>query len=82
MASKLPDYIASATPIPQNARAPWYKNTAQTYAGIMLWFVFWQAVPTGGDNFAGGILANGLIVAFLALTAGLPLLLKRRRRRR
>ena len=74
MASKLPDYVASAVPIPQNARAPWYKNTAQTYAGIMLWFVFWKAVPMGSgadgiSAFAGGTLSHGLIVAFLALIA-------------
>ena len=57
MASNLPDYVASATPIPQEARAPWYKNTAQTYAGIMLWFVFWSAVPLG-DRFEGGAISS------------------------
>jgi len=74
MASELPDYVASAEPIPQGDRAPWYKNTAQTYAGIMLWFVFWKAVPLGAGEgglsaFAGGTLAEGLGVAFLALIA-------------
>ncbi len=68
MASQLPDYVASATPIPAEARAPWYKNTAQTYAGIMLWFVFWKAIPLGGGA-AGGTLSHGLAVAFLALIA-------------
>jgi cytosine permease len=57
-------------------RAAWFKNTAQTYAGIMLWFVFWHQVPLGaglGDAghsaFAGGTLAQGLGVAFLGLIA-------------
>ena len=42
MASNLPDYVASAQPVPLANRVPWYKSTAQTYAGIMLWFVFWH----------------------------------------
>ncbi|NQT51310.1 cytosine permease [bacterium] len=75
MASQLPDYVASAQPVPQANRSPWYKNTAQTYAGIMLWFVFWNQVPLGQalpgaggwSNFAGGTLAQGLGVAFLGL---------------
>jgi len=73
MASELPDYVASAQPVPQDARAPWYKNTAQTYAGIMLWFVFWHEVPMisglggGVSAFAGGALAQGIGVALLGL---------------
>ena len=39
---QLPGYITSAVPNPKDKRAPWYKNTAPTYAGIFLWFVFWQ----------------------------------------
>ena len=76
MASALPDYVASAQPVPQDARAPWFKNTAQTYAGIMLWFVFWHEIPMGSalgsgghSAFAGGTLAHGLGVAFLGLIA-------------
>jgi cytosine permease len=61
MASSLPDYVASARPVPMDQRVPWFKSTAQTYAGIMLWFVFWQDVPSGVT------LANGLIVAFAGL---------------
>jgi purine-cytosine permease-like protein len=75
MASNLPDYVAAARPIPQGDRAPWYANTAPTYAGIMLWFVFWHEVPLGSvlqagkpySQFAGGTLAQGLGVAFLGL---------------
>ena len=74
----LPNYLASAKPNPATNRAPWYKNTAQVYAGIMLWFVFWSQVPLGRglsdkaagySGFAGGTLAQGLGVAFLGLIA-------------
>jgi cytosine permease len=74
----LPSYLASAKPNPAQNRAPWYKNTAQVYAGIMLWFVFWNQIPLGsglGEKapgyslFAGGTLAQGLAVAFLGLIA-------------
>jgi len=69
---KLPSYLASASPNPAANRAPWYKNTAQVYAGIMLWFVFWQQIPLGAgadgySKFAGGTLAQGLGVALLGL---------------
>ena len=74
MASKLPDYVASAKALPMSARVPWYKSTAQTYAGVMLWFVFWSQVPFGGSKaaegyslFAGGMLGQGLGVAIVAL---------------
>ena len=40
--SELPSYVTAAKPVPQANRVPWYKSTAQTYAGIMLWFVFWD----------------------------------------
>ena len=77
MASNLPDYVASARPLPMGARAAWYKSTAQTYAGVMLWFVFWHQVPLGAEVvkdsgyslFAGGTLAQGLGVALLGLIA-------------
>ncbi len=66
MASVLPDYVATAKPVPPNNRVAWYKCTAQTYASIMLWFVFWQDIPTGGGAL-GGTLAQGLTVAFSGL---------------
>ncbi len=66
MAANLPDYIASAQPVPQANRVAWFKSTAQTYAGIMLWFVFWQDVPKG-TGLAGGTLAHGLGVALLGV---------------
>ncbi len=46
--ASLPSYVAAAQPVPKDKRAPWFKTTAQTYAGIMLWFVFWESVPTSG----------------------------------
>jgi len=77
MASNLPGYVASAKPVPAGDRVPWYKSTAQTYAGIMLWFVFWHEVPMGSAlnaklapgfaGTAGGTLAQGLVVALLGL---------------
>jgi len=65
----LPSYISSANPSPKANRAPWYKNTAPTYAGIMLWFVFWLGATdfkTAGSVFAHGV---GLPLVSLALAA-------------
>jgi cytosine permease len=57
-----------AKPNPPQNRAPWYKNTAPTYAGIFLWFVFWSQAPTGGaPTIAGGVLSQGIGVALLGL---------------
>ncbi|MFV1965768.1 MAG: hypothetical protein ACC628_10125 [Pirellulaceae bacterium] len=75
MASALPAYVASTKPVPQADRVPWFASTAQTYAGIMLWFVFWHEVPLGSvlqpgkpySEFAGGTLSQGLPVAFVGL---------------
>jgi len=75
MSNGLPDYLKAAKPNPMENRAPWYKNTAQTYAGIMLWFVFWNEVPVGSglkagtpySGFAGGVLSQGLGVALFGL---------------
>ncbi|MEN6333433.1 MAG: cytosine permease [Phycisphaerales bacterium] len=64
----LPSYLSMAKPNPPTNRAPWYKNTAPTYAGIFLWFVFWGgAASAGGTAVAGGILSQGVGVALLGL---------------
>ena len=64
----LPDYVSMAKPNPVANRAPWYKNTAPTYAGIFLWFVFWSQAPSGGSASApGGVLSQGIGVALLGL---------------
>ena len=63
--SSLPSYISGATPNPQATRAPWYKNIAPTYAGIFLWFVFWQDAVNAPNQ--GGMLSQGIGWAFLSL---------------
>ena len=63
----LPDYVRMAKPNPAANRAPWYKNTAPTYAGIFLWFVFWSQAPSGGGASPGGVLSQGVGVALLGL---------------
>jgi len=63
--SPLPGYITSATPNPATNRAPWYKNTAPTYAGIFLWFVFWQDAVNAPNQ--GGLLSCGVGWALLSL---------------
>ena len=69
--SSLPSYIAAAKPVPAANRAAWYKTIAPTYAGVMLWFVFWQDIVGGGDKHVGpgGILSMGLGTAFVGLVA-------------
>jgi cytosine permease len=37
----LPDYIAKSSPNPPQNRAPWYANTAPSYAGVFLWIAFY-----------------------------------------
>ena len=66
MPSNVPDYIASAKPVPLAQRQPWYKNTAPTYAGIMLWFVFWDGIVASSPT-PGGTLAAGIGVALLGI---------------
>jgi len=63
----LPSYLSMAKPNPAENRAPWYKNTAPTYAGIFLWFVFWSQMSSGGGQSPGGILSKGIGVALLGL---------------
>jgi len=63
----LPDYVSMAKPNPAQNRAPWYKNTAPTYAGIFLWFVFWNKMASGGSDAPGGVLGQGIGAAILGL---------------
>src|SRR5215467_6335069 len=49
----LPDYIDKASPRPPSSRAPWYTNTAPTYAGVFLWIGFYQSIANGTLNRAG-----------------------------
>jgi cytosine permease len=59
--SAVPSYLECAKPNPAANRAPWYKNTAPTYAGIFLWFVFWSYSLASGTP--GGMLSAGVGVA-------------------
>jgi cytosine permease len=70
MASNLPDYLAAAKPVPQAGRVPWYMSIAQTYAGVMLWFVFWQGLAKCDFAGPGGTLSAGLGVALLGILIG------------
>lgn len=83
----LPDYLAKATPNPTSNRAPWYSNTAPSYAGIFLWITFYQAIAQGTLDKAGvagsliaivvaGVLSYALyyyVPAMLGMRTGYPL---------
>jgi cytosine permease len=62
----LPGYISNTAPNPISNRAPWYKNTAPTYAGIFLWIVFYREIAAGTLDLAGvGLCLLALLVAGL-----------------
>jgi cytosine permease len=63
--NQLPSYISNAASNPAQNRAPWYKNTAPTYAGIFLWFVFWQDAANASNQ--GGMLSQGIGMALISL---------------
>src|SRR5260370_12547330 len=85
--TSLPSYIAKAVPNPSSNRAPWYKNTAPSYAGIFLWVAFYQGLA--GDTLAhagplfcilslavAGLLSFALyyyVPAMLGMKTGYPL---------
>jgi cytosine permease len=83
----LPDYIAKATPNPAQNRAPWYANTAPSYAGIFLWIGFYNAIAIGTITHAsiglsltalavGGLLSYAFYYyapAMLGMKTGYPL---------
>src|SRR3954451_18204654 len=83
----LPDYISKAVPNPPSNRAPWYKNTAPTYAGVFLWVVFYREIAAGTLDMAGvglsllalliaGLISYGLfyyIPGLLGMRTGYPL---------
>jgi cytosine permease len=62
----LPDYLRKASPNPAANRAPWYINTAPSYAGIFLWIAFYQQMANGTLTAAGlGLCLVALAVAGL-----------------
>ncbi len=83
----LPDYIVKTKPNPPSNRAPWYVNTAPSYAGIFLWIAFYQSIAVGTLERAGpwlcivalivaGVLSYGLyyyVPAMLGMKTGYPL---------
>src|SRR5579862_4656459 len=83
----LPDYIAKTTPNPASNRAPWYANTAPSYAGVFLWIGFYQSIAQGTVSRGGpllclaalavaGLLSYGLyyyVPAMLGMRTGYPL---------
>ena len=85
--SQLPGYITSASPVPKDKRAPWYKTSAPTYAGVFLWFAFWDRISGNGLSpgtlgaLLAGIVLGALICHFLffvvpgylGMQTGLPL---------
>jgi cytosine permease len=63
---KLPDYLARTIPNPVTNRAPWYVNTAPSYAGVFLWIAFYQSIAQGTIDRAGiGLCLLALAVAGL-----------------
>lgn len=82
----LPDYIKTA-PNPTSNRAPWYVNTAPSYAGVFLWVAFYQSLAVNVVDRAelwvsvaalavAGLLSYALYYyapAMLGMKTGLPL---------
>jgi cytosine permease len=58
----LPDYLSKASPNPKGNRAPWYVNTAPSYAGIFLWIAFYQQMAGATIAHAGVLLCLGALV--------------------
>jgi cytosine permease len=60
----LPEYLSKASPNPASNRAPWYANTAPTYAGIFLWIAFYKQIAEGTLTQASlGICLAALVLA-------------------
>src|SRR6266567_9092140 len=67
----LPDYIAKAIPNPLSNRAPWYVNTAPSYAGVFLWIGFYQSIAQGTLVHAGPVLCLAALAVAAVLSYGL-----------
>jgi cytosine permease len=61
----LPSYISKAVPNPRANRAPWYKNTAPTYAGVFLWVVFYRDIAVALDRAGPAVCLAALVIAGL-----------------
>lgn len=82
----LPAYLASAKPNSMENRGPWFTSIAPTYAGIFLWWAFYDllgtALPVGGLGAAliglvvAGVLSHLLfykVFGLLGMQTGYPL---------
>jgi len=58
----LPDYLSKAVSNPKGNRAPWYANTAPSYAGIFLWIAFYQQMAGSTIAHAGVLLCLAALV--------------------
>ena len=66
MPPELPDYVRASVPNPPSNRAPWFKNTFPSYAGIFLWVAFYLGLAGPTISQANlGICMLGLLVAGL-----------------
>ena len=66
MPSQLPNYLRSSVPNPAANRAPWYRSTFPSYAGIFLWVGFYLGLPGPTISHGGiGVCLLGLLVAGL-----------------
>jgi purine-cytosine permease-like protein len=66
MAAMLPDYLKASVPNPAEKRAPWYKNTFPSYAGVFLWFAFYLQIAVSTLNQATvAVCLAGIVVAGL-----------------
>ena len=65
----VPSYLMSASPNPTSNRAAWYKNVAQSYAGIFLWIAFFDQLA-GTDDGAGALGMTSLGNCLLGLVVG------------
>ena len=65
----IPSYLTTATPVPASNRAAWFKNTAQSYAGIFLWIAFFDQLAGTADG-PGALGMAGLGACLLALVVG------------
>lgn len=61
----LPAYLSKAVPNPVTNRAPWYKNTAPTYAGVFLWVVFYREIGAALDRSGPALCIAALVAAGL-----------------
>ncbi len=87
MSSPLPGYVKASVAIPAASRAPWYKNTFPSYAGIFLWIGFYRSLAGPTLSQASpwvcllGLLVAGLLCfalyyfvpAMLGMQTGRPL---------